>query len=124
MKSVLFHPVFVAAVALAIINQSLEHFGVYLPFIHSYLDDFLCFPIVLGTGLASYRLAFPNYRLTKWHIWPLFAVFVFVFEVYLPQTSSLYTADVLDVLFYVLGIFLFLKTINLPPKSTFALTAK
>jgi hypothetical protein len=123
MKSVLFHPVYIAAVVLASINQSLEYFGVYLPFIHSYLDDFLCFPIVLGTGLASYRIVFPNYRLTKWHIWPLFVVFVFVFEVYMPQISSLYIADVFDVLFYALGIFLFLKTINLPPKTNLALAA-
>lgn len=124
MKSILLHPVYMAAVVLATLNQAVEHFGVYLPFIHSYLDDLLCFPIVLGTGLASYRLAFPNYRLTSWHIWPLFIVFVLVFEVYLPQTSTLYTADAWDVLFYLLGIFVFIKTINLPPISSLALAAK
>jgi hypothetical protein len=124
MKTPLFHPVFIAAVLLAAVNQLLEHAGIYLPLVHSYLDDLLCFPIVLGTGLASYRVAYPTYCLTKWHIWPLFAVVVFVFEIYLPQTSSAYTADPLDVLFYLGGIYLFQKTINRPNPNALGFALK
>jgi hypothetical protein len=124
MKTPLLHPVFIAAVVLAAANQFLELAGIYLPFVHSYLDDLLCFPIILGTGLANYRLAYPEYRLANWHIWPLFVVVVFLFELYLPQTSSAYTADPLDVLFYLGGIYLFQKTINQPQKNVLKFAVK
>ncbi len=124
MKTPLLHPVFITAVVLAATNQFLEHVGIYLAFVHSFLDDLLCFPIILGTGLASYRIAYPTYRLTNWHIWPLFVVVVFLFELYLPQTSSAYTADPLDVLFYLGGIYLFQKTINWPNNNAHVLVTK
>jgi hypothetical protein len=113
MKSTLLHPLFILAVLLAATNQWLEKsLGLYIPFVHSYLDDILCFPIVLTTGLSVYRLVWPTYRLTPWHIWPLFTVMVIVFEVYLPTTSNLYTRDYWDVLAYLMGIILFQQTIN------------
>lgn len=114
MKKILLHPIYVLAIGLAALNQLLEHNGIFTPFIHCYLDDFLCFPIVLSTGLASYRVAYPWYRLGPWHIWPLFCFIVVFFEMYLPQTSIRYTSDPLDVIFYLLGILVFQKVINTP----------
>lgn len=117
MKRTLSHPVFVFSISLAIINQLMERVGgIYLPFIHSYLDDILCFPIMLTVGLSVYRLAWPNYRLTHWHIWPLLIVLVLIFEVYLPPTSPKYTRDPWDVLAYTVGIFIFQFTINKEPE--------
>jgi len=114
MKKTLLHPVFIIAVLLAAVNQLLERNGVFIPFVHSYLDDVLVFPIVLTVGLSFYRIIWKNYTLTPWHIWPLLAVYVFVFEIWMPTTSSLYTADIFDVVAYVLGIFVFMKYINQP----------
>lgn len=113
----LFHPIFLVSVFLALINQFLERQGIVLPFVHSYLDDFLCFPIVLTVGLAAYRIIIPNYTLTAWHIWPLFIVYALIFEWYLPQTSAIYTADFFDLVAYFVGILIFKKWINQRPQS-------
>ncbi len=115
MKSPLLHPIFACALLLATANQVVESQGIFIPFVHSYLDDFLVFPIVLTIGLAFYRLAFTNYVLTPWHIWPLLAVYIFVFEMYMPSKSAQYTADFFDVFAYLAGIFLFLASINKIP---------
>lgn len=104
---------FLISVVLATTNQILEKgFGIFLPVIHSYLDDLLCFPIVLTLGLAMYRYFKPNYQLSAWHIWPTVIVYSVYFEWYLPHTSTVYTADVLDVLMYVLGALIFQRFIN------------
>jgi len=113
MIRILSNPVFLISVVLATTNQILEKgFGIFLPVIHSYLDDLLCFPIVLTLGLAMYRYFRPNYRLTVWHIWPTVIIYSMYFEWYLPQTSVVYTADVLDVMMYVLGALIFQRFIN------------
>ena len=120
MKKTLTHPVFVVAVLLAAFNQILERKGIFIPVIHSYLDDFLCFPIVLTVGLSCYRLLIPRYRLTAYHIWPLLIIYIMIFEFYLPSTSPIYTADPLDVVAYLAGIILFKLTINQPQKELLA----
>ena len=113
MKRSLLNPVFLVCVFLAIVNQILEKgFGVFVPFIHSYLDDFLCFPIVLTLGLAVYRFTYPEYRLNRWHIIPTFIVYSVYFEMYLPQTSSAYTSDFYDLIAYLCGLTVFGYFIN------------
>ncbi|MBP9150766.1 MAG: hypothetical protein KBF73_00640 [Flavobacteriales bacterium] len=113
MKRTLTNPVFLTCLLLASINQISEKgFGVFVPMIHSYLDDLLCFPIVLTLGLAAYRWHWPNYRLTLWHMLPVFLVYSFYFEVYLPKTSSNYTSDFVDVLMYLCGLAIFGYFIN------------
>ena len=113
MRRTLSNPVFLTSVVLASVNQLLEKgFGVFLPVVHSYLDDLLCFPIVLTLGLAMYRLFKPSYELSVWHIWPTVIIYSVYFEWYLPQTSTVYTADVMDLLMYVLGAMIFQRFIN------------
>lgn len=113
MKRTLSNPTFLLCVALAATNQVLEKaLGILIPVVHSYLDDLLCFPIVLTLGLAMYRYFKPNYELTAWHIWPIVTIYSVYFEWYLPQTSTVYTADILDVLMYVLGALIFQRFIN------------
>lgn len=113
MKNTLLNPVFLSCLFLAFLNQLIEKgFGVFIPLVHSYLDDLLCFPIVLTLGLAAYRTAYPTYRLTGWHIWPMVLIYAVYFEGYLPQTSALYTSDPLDILMYVLGALIFQRFIN------------
>lgn len=110
----LLHPLFLVAVALAAANQALERNGIFIPVMHSYLDDLLCFPIVLTVGLAGYRVFYTNqsYVLGPWHVWPVAGLYTIVFEVVLPSYSSVYTADALDVVAYVAGTLAFMRWIN------------
>ncbi|MFT4544872.1 MAG: hypothetical protein ACI9CU_001102 [Polaribacter sp.] len=113
MKKTFINPVFLVCLFLASFNQVLEKvLGIFIPIAHSYLDDFLCFPIVLTLGLAAYRWHNPQYKLTAWHIWPVVLFYALYFEWYLPQTSAAYTSDILDVLMYVLGALVFQRYIN------------
>lgn len=113
MRRTLANAVFLTAIFLAVCNQVLEKgFGIFIPIVHSYLDDLLCFPIVLTFGLAMYRYFKPNYELSVWHIWPTVITYSVYFEWYLPQTSSVYTADFLDVVMYVLGAVIYQRFIN------------
>jgi hypothetical protein len=112
MKKILFHPFYVTIVLLALCNQIIEKNGVFIPYIHSYLDDVLCFPLVLTTGLSVYRSIWPDYRLGFWHIWPLFLFFVIYFEWWLPGLSIVYTRDPWDIAAYLSGICLFHYVMN------------
>jgi hypothetical protein len=113
MIKTLSNPVFLVCLLLAIVNQILEKiFAVFIPIVHSYLDDFLCFPIVLTLGLAAYRWYNPQYKLTAWHIRPVVLFYALYFEWYLPQISTAYTSDIVDVLMYVLGALIFQRYVN------------
>jgi len=113
MKRTLFHPVFLICLILAAINQLLEKgFGVFIPVVHSYLDDLLCFPIVLTLGLAMYRYFRPYYRLGFWHIAPVFLVYSIYFEWYLPRVAPSSISDPIDILMYLGGMTIFSYFIN------------
>lgn len=113
MRRTITNKVFISCVALAILNQIIEKgFGVYIPIVHSYLDDFLCFPIVLTLGLAVYRTAFPNYRLNALHFVSVFVIYALYFELYLPSVSTSATSDWFDLVAYAAGMTLFGHFIN------------
>jgi len=113
MREVLTHRVFLASVLLAMTNQVMEKGGgIFVPLIHGYLDDLLCFPIVLSLGLAMYRYFRPHYRLTHWHVWPTVLLYSVYFELYLPARDQAFTADVFDVVMYVAGSVVFLRWVN------------
>jgi len=113
MRKTLSNPVFLACLMLAIVNQVIEKgFGVFIPVIHSYLDDVLCMPIVLTCGLAFYRLMEPDYKLCIWHMLPVLLVYSIYFEWYLPQVSAKSTADIFDVFMYLVGLTIFHYFIN------------
>lgn len=105
MKTLL-QPLFLTACALFGINQLLEFHHIFLPYVHAYLDDVLCFPIVLTLILFLFRTAIlkdPNFCLSSYQIAFAVAYFAFAFEEVLPYFSSEYTSDVLDVVFYAIG---------------------
>lgn len=104
---------FLCCLSLATANQALEKgFVIFIPLIHSYLDDLLCLPIVLTLGLAAYRIVWPTYKLRLWHMIPVFVVYSIYFEWYLPQISLAYTSDLFDVLAYTGGLTIFSYFIN------------
>lgn len=113
MRKTLLNPVFLVCILMAAINQIVEKgFGVYIPVIHSYLDDVLCFPIVLTLGLAMYRFFKPNYRLGFWHMCPVLVIYSVYFEWFLPQTSHSYIGDYMDLIAYLCGLAIFGYFIN------------
>lgn len=104
---------------LAASNQVLERNGIFIPIVHSYLDDLLCFPIVFTVGLAAYRILYRNgnYVLRPWQVWPVVVLYAVVFEVVLPSFSATYTSDPWDMVAYALGTLVFLRWMNRPAQA-------
>ncbi len=76
---------------------------------NNYANDLLCIPIVLSLIIWIIR----QFRTKKEITIPPFAIAIVVvyysiyFEYYLPKTNPRYTADMVDVLLYIAGGFLF-----------------
>ncbi|OBX24430.1 MULTISPECIES: hypothetical protein [Bizionia] len=107
---ILKHPIFFSSILVASFVYISQRLQVPLPnWIYFYLNDFLCMPIVLSLCLAIIR------RLKKANnlYVPLLVVlglttyFVVYFEWFMPQISTRYTADIIDVGLYYLGAMLF-----------------
>lgn len=114
MTAPLKHPLFIISMLLAAGNQVMERNGIFLTFIHAYLDDLLCFPIVLSVGLAAYRVILrdSSYTLSHWQVWPAVVLYAVVFEWVLPSYSPIYTADPFDVVAYAIGAMVFMRWMN------------
>lgn len=97
-----------------LILQVLLYLGTQLPnWVVSYVNDFLCMPIVLTICLKVVHLVKKDeqIRLSLFSIFSLTTFYAIYFEVYLPKVEPRYTADVLDVVMYFLGgtLFYFLQ---------------
>lgn len=70
-----------------------------------YLNDFLCIPIVATICLHAVWRVKRNYmlRLKIGSILSLVVLFSVYFELYLPENTSRYTGDLIDVLCYIAG---------------------
>lgn len=107
--------VFLSSLNLFLTNQLLEYWGYYLPYIHAYLDDILCMPVVLSFALVFQRkivLRQADYTFTIWHIVVAVIYCALVFEWWLPKRSDIYVSDPLDILCYSIGAFIFYYWIN------------
>lgn len=113
---VLQNPYFLTACLLFWANQYLEKIeGIYLPFVHAYLDDILAMPVVLGITLQVFQWIHPQrakFRFTPVQVLVGWLYFSFLFEFLLPKWSDIYVSDPLDVLMYGLGSLLFYRLIN------------
>ncbi|HLU90748.1 MAG TPA: hypothetical protein VKZ51_13000 [Cyclobacteriaceae bacterium] len=114
--SVLKNPFFILSCVLFWVNQYLEKVRqIFIPFVHSYLDDLLLMPVALGITLQIYRWIHPakeKFAFTKVQIAVAVIYFSILFEGLLPLWSDLYTRDLLDVVFYSIGAVLFYFLIN------------
>jgi hypothetical protein len=113
----LFPPYFIMVSSVFIANQLLERAGIFIPFVHSYLDDMLAIPIVLGFTLVFQQQV--TYRNPKYTFAPAHVVFMVVllsvyFEWHLPSQHDYHYADPWDVLAYALGGFAFFRWMNVP----------
>jgi hypothetical protein len=115
------NPFFYIPVLIFVVNQVLErYFKLFIPFAHSYLDDLLAIPVILGITLQIYRKIHPEkdtFSLTKIQILVAIIYVSVVFEWFLPRFSSTYTSDILDVICYFVGGFYFYFLINIPLKT-------
>jgi hypothetical protein len=105
-------------ISVFVLNQVIELNGITIPILHEYLDDLLCLPIVLSAVLfihRRFRLKCSHYVLPVSHVLLSVLLIASVFEVVLPNVSTRYTGDFIDVLAYMVGAFFFLKHINVPP---------
>ncbi len=77
--------------------------------ITSYVNDFLCMPVVLTICLkiVHFIKKDTSIRLALMPILTLTSFYAFYFEWYLPQVEMRYTADRADVIMYFGGAFLF-----------------
>jgi hypothetical protein len=122
MMTVFINPYFLIACLIFWINQFLEKvMGIFIPFVHAYLDDLLAMPVILGITLQVYKWIHPlkkNFVFSKTQVVVGWIYFSFLFEFLLPKFSSTYTSDLLDVLCYGLGALAFYKLINIKSQST------
>ena len=113
------HPLFISAVLLTTINAMLERAGYPVPFVHAYLDDVLCFPVVLTLALTFLRrfVTPRDYTLSAFQVVMAVIYFSIVFEWMLPRVSENYTCDPADIIAYSIGALLFGVFINRSGKS-------
>lgn len=109
-------PLIYVSILLFTVNQIIERvFNYYIPFIHSYLDDLLCIPIVLGFGMQILQWIHPLkdlYFLDRVSILISVIFYCILFEGILPiMNSAIYTADWIDVVMYSVGAILFYKLV-------------
>lgn len=114
--AVIKNPYFFIPLLLFTGNQILEKgFGIFIPWVHSYLDDLFALPVILGITLLIYRRIHPlreKFRFKKEHVIVAFIYLSIVFEGLLPWYSDRYVRDIWDVLFYALGAVTFYFKIN------------
>lgn len=101
---------FLFAVFIFLSILSLLYFNMNLPeWVTSYVNDFLCMPIVLTICLKAVHIIKKDKstRLDLFTIASLTTFYSVYFEWYLPQVEPRYTADWLDVVMYFTGALVF-----------------
>jgi hypothetical protein len=113
------HPLFLISALLFLSNQILERVGVFIPFIHSYLDDLLCMPVTLSIALfMQQKLAGDSsFTFSKIRVVAVVMFYAIFFELWLPLNSSAYTSDIMDVAAYGVGGMVFYFFLNHPLKK-------
>jgi hypothetical protein len=116
------NPIFIFAIVAFWVNQYLEKsLGIVVPVYHSYGDDLMAMPVVFGIGLQLMRWWHPlgeELTFSRNQIIVGLIYISVVFELVLPRFSATYTGDLLDVLCYAFGAFVFQKFMNKPaPQS-------
>ncbi|MGD1843867.1 MAG: hypothetical protein ACFB10_00560 [Salibacteraceae bacterium] len=104
------NPLFVVSATLFWANQGLEKLGIFLPYVHAYLDDIVALPITLTIALWVQRtwvFRNPGYVLNWKHIAFTVIYFGLVFEWLLPKWSTVHHADPFDLIAYSVGGVLF-----------------
>jgi hypothetical protein len=123
LRHIFFHPIFVGSLAVYILIRLLRKNNYDIPeWINGYLTDLICIPIVLMICLALVRSIKRDslIEIKPWLIALICIEYALIFEWFLPQKSSIYTADWIDVLMYFFGgiIFFFTQPFFRPVKKS------
>tara|TARA_R110002050_G_scaffold24128_1_gene64461 strand:+ start:1664 stop:2041 length:378 start_codon:yes stop_codon:yes gene_type:complete len=114
--SIIRNPYFWTPCILFWANQYLEKIqGLFLPFLHSYLDDLLAIPVVLGITLQIFRWIYAKNKqmvFCRKQVIIGLLYFGFLFEGLLPAWSSTYVRDPFDLVCYGIGAIYFWFFIN------------
>jgi hypothetical protein len=114
------NPVFLVCLFIFGVHYGLVRLGFSVPVLQHYLNDLLCLPLALSVTLFLQRSFFYRhsaYVLTAYQVGLAAAYFSLAFEVIFPLFMKRYTADILDVVAYSVGGFIFYKFINHPEKA-------
>ncbi len=82
--------------------------------INNYVNDFLIIPIILIPSLfiLQWSKGDKNYKISAWVILYICVFYALFFEYIIPQYHSRYTADLIDVILYFAGGFVFYSLQN------------
>ncbi|MFN3917976.1 MAG: hypothetical protein ACK4K0_09555 [Flavobacteriales bacterium] len=103
------HPFFAVSFLLALLHYLLQQEQLSLRIFTSYLDDLLAMPVILPICTSLIRLFFdkPDFKLPVFYLVSTLVVMAVVFEWILPDYSTRYTADWIDVPVYAVGTLLY-----------------
>lgn len=104
------HPLFNCILLTAIIIYLAQKLHLPLPkWLYFYVNDFLCMPLVLSLCLAVLRVLLKkeNLYVPFLVVLGLTSYFAFYFEWLMPQINTRYTSDIIDIVLYFSGAFLF-----------------
>ncbi len=99
-----------------LLHQVVQKWIMVIPFLNSYLDDFLSGPIVMGIALfVQQQFTFRNkdYRFSPYHSLFFALWFYVLFEWIFPPYFSYAVSDIWDLAAYAAGAFVFHKYGNL-----------
>ncbi len=111
--------IWVFMVILFISNQFIERvLHIYINFMFSYFDDLLAVPILVGTYQLLIQQLKKDYSVSVYM--PIVAAIMLTiqFEIIMPQISSRYTSDVIDILMYCIGAILFISFLKPTTKNS------
>lgn len=98
--------VYLILLLVALIIYSRQRMGLPLPvFINNYVNDLLCFPLLLGAMTFGIRFLKKDtsFAFPAGFIVLLASYYSFYFEFYLPKVNTRYTSDWIDVFLYFIG---------------------
>lgn len=102
-------------IVIAITIYTAQKTGWILPtVINNYANDFLLLPIVFGIikHVISFIIKDPNFKLPLALCIVITLFYIFLFEIIAPLFLERYTADIVDVIVYIVGLLFFLKIEN------------
>ena len=96
-----------------IANQLLQRYwGIVIPYVHSYLDDLLLFPVLMPILLFIYRTITPNRVFNWFYILSIYVYVSITAEVLYPFVFTQYTFDYFDFVAYAFGMVFFVLFFN------------
>lgn len=103
----------IGSTLLFLLHQLFIALDIHFAWLDAYLDPLLFVPVTLGLTEFLIRTFFrTNFTIHLYTTLFFTGVFAFAFELVIPLKDARFTADVVDILFYFIGAFLFIRSSN------------